>query len=170
MDFWTEIFNRHFWGLEEWEKPLAAFFLIKMCFLKGLCLCLVQLFLDVLSQMWHCLSHSWIKSSRVFAMCFILEPFYHMLDSENSILWSDLHMPSHHSKTYEDPIKEWYYHCPTCDKKFKNRSTSQKHAKIWSKNDISNVTFVTKHQRKVASHKDVWKCNPRMILTLCNKW
>ena len=131
-----------------------------------ICFCVMRLFFDVLSQRWHCWYHFWIKSSRVFAMCFILEPFYHMLDSENSILWSDLHMPSHHSKTYEDPIKEWYYHCPTCDKKFKNRSTSRKHAKIWNKNDIGNVTFVTKHQRIVAAHKDIWKCNPRM----CNKW
>ena len=35
MDFWTEIFNRHCWGPEEWEKPLAAFFLMKVCFLNS---------------------------------------------------------------------------------------------------------------------------------------
>ena len=53
-----------------------------------------------------------------------------------------------------------------CDKRFKNKSTQWIHMKIWSKNECSNVTFVTKHPRIVAPWENTQRFDPRIILIL----
>ena len=50
-------------------------------------------------------------------------------------------------------------------KRFKNKA-HRENTKIWSKNDISNVTFVTKHPRIVTPCKDIWRFDLRLIFTL----
>ena len=46
---------------------------------------------------------------------------------------------------------KWYYHCPTCYKRFKKTKTQQIHAKIWSKNEFSNVIFCDKTSKNICT-------------------
>ena len=108
-----------------------------------ICLCVMRLFFDVLSQRWHCWYHFWIKSSRVFSRCALFLNLF---------------------------ITCWTVKIAFFDPIFICLRTTRRHMKIQLKNDIITVQHVIQVSSITALDKCKRRFNQRIKSVMSNLW